>query len=50
MSEFADRLSNQLGRLVHRRDEGLKGKYDFDLTWGETMPAPAVRLRMETLH
>jgi uncharacterized protein (TIGR03435 family) len=40
MTEFADRLSNQLGRLVHDAT-GLKGKYDFDLTWGETMPARA---------
>jgi uncharacterized protein (TIGR03435 family) len=36
MIEFADRLSNQLGKLVHDAT-GLKGKYDFDLTWGETM-------------
>ena len=33
MTEFADRLSNQLGKLVHDLT-GLKGKYDFDLTWG----------------
>ncbi len=33
MTEFAERLSNQLGGLVHDVT-GLKGKYDFDLTWG----------------
>ncbi len=40
MIEFADRLSRQLGKPVHDVT-GLKGKYDFDLTWGETMPARA---------
>jgi uncharacterized protein (TIGR03435 family) len=36
MTEFADRLSNQLSKLVHDAT-GLKGRYDIDLTWGMTM-------------
>jgi uncharacterized protein (TIGR03435 family) len=36
MADFADRLSNQLGKPVHDAT-GLKGKYDIDLTWGMTM-------------
>ena len=36
VGEIADRFSNQLGKLV-RDATGIEGKYDFDLTWGQTM-------------
>jgi uncharacterized protein (TIGR03435 family) len=40
MREFAERLSNQLGKPVHDAT-GLAGKYDFDLTWGRDDTAGA---------
>jgi uncharacterized protein (TIGR03435 family) len=38
VGEIAGRFSNQLGKLV-RDATGIEGKYDFDLTWGQTMAA-----------